>query len=197
MIERKPNWTKWKLTPDATAWQAVALSLDIDPGKVMHSADGWMAPGHFVSDEQQEFKDRLDVLIANVGHNDLLKPRSLSMNGGAYCTINIANFAIWANSVEWQIPSELSQLALVKSEKQQSETSHDCQLYSSPWLNIQKSAIAEFFDPRRNPDAKREEVVEWIKQAALKAGLPDSENLASAIFTLIKPENHDPKKRRG
>jgi hypothetical protein len=68
--------------------------------------------------------------------------------------------------------------------------------YSSPWLIIQQSAIEQFFKPRRNPDAKRDAVVEWIKQQAETAGLPDSNNIAAAIFTIIKPTNHDPKKKR-
>lgn len=69
--------------------------------------------------------------------------------------------------------------------------------YSTPVLAVLNAAITEFFEPRRNPDAKREEVVKWIKSKMLDAGLADSDNIAAAIFTIIKPENHDPKKRRG
>lgn len=68
--------------------------------------------------------------------------------------------------------------------------------YSSKWLEIQQSAIAQFFNPRRNPDVKKEEVVEWINTQAVSAGLGESKNIASTIFTIIKPENHDPKKKR-
>lgn len=68
--------------------------------------------------------------------------------------------------------------------------------YSTSWLKIQQATIAQFFSPRRNPDAKKEEVVDWIKTQALEAGLPDSNNIATTIFTIIKPENHDPKKKR-
>lgn len=68
--------------------------------------------------------------------------------------------------------------------------------YSTAWLTIQQAAIAQFFNPRRNPDAKRDEVVEWIKQQAETTGLPDSNNIATTIFTIIKPANHDPKKKR-
>ncbi|GEM_PF-2433493 len=68
--------------------------------------------------------------------------------------------------------------------------------YSTSWLTIQQAAINQFFNPRRNPDAKKEEIVEWIKAAAVNAGLPDSQNVPSTIFTIIKPENHDPKKKR-
>lgn len=69
--------------------------------------------------------------------------------------------------------------------------------YSTPLLAILNAAIAKFFDPRRNPDAKRDEVVEWIKSKMIAAEVADSDNIATAIFTIIKPENHDPRKRRG
>lgn len=69
-------------------------------------------------------------------------------------------------------------------------------IYSTKWLAIQQATIVQFFNPRRNPDAKREEVVKWIKQQAETAGLPSSNNIATTIFTIIKPANHDPKKKR-
>lgn len=68
--------------------------------------------------------------------------------------------------------------------------------YSTKWLEIQQAAIAQFFNPRRNPDAKKDEVIEWINTQAVSAGLGESNNIASTIFTIIKPENHDPKKKR-
>lgn len=69
--------------------------------------------------------------------------------------------------------------------------------YSTKWLGIQLAAIGEFFNPRRNPDAKKDEVVDWINDQAVNAGLTASNNIAETIFTIIKPENHDPKKKRG
>lgn len=68
--------------------------------------------------------------------------------------------------------------------------------YSTKWLEIQQAAIAQFFNPRRNPDAKKDEVIEWINTQAANAGLGESNNIASTIFTIIKPEKHDPKKKR-
>ncbi len=68
--------------------------------------------------------------------------------------------------------------------------------YSTKWLEIQQAAIDEFFNPRRNPDAKKEEVIAWINTQAVKSGLVESNNIAKTIFTIIKPENHDPKKKR-
>ena len=68
--------------------------------------------------------------------------------------------------------------------------------YSTKWLEIQQAAIAEFFSPRHEVDAKKEEIVSWIIWMAGEAGIKAPENIAKAIFTIIKPENHSPKIRR-
>jgi intergrase/recombinase len=69
--------------------------------------------------------------------------------------------------------------------------------YSTPRIAIMQAAIAEFFEPRRSVDAKKPVVVEWIKSQMIEAKIPDSANIAEAMFTIIKPEDHDPRKRRG
>lgn len=68
--------------------------------------------------------------------------------------------------------------------------------YSTSWLFIQWAATAEFFEQRGAVDAKKEEVVDWIIDKAKQAGLPYSKNIAEAMFTIIKPHDHDPRKRR-
>ena len=69
--------------------------------------------------------------------------------------------------------------------------------YTTEYINIMEAAISKFFEPRRNVDARREEVVPWIKSLMCEKGLVDSNNIASAMFTIIKPPDHDPRKRRG
>ncbi len=69
--------------------------------------------------------------------------------------------------------------------------------YTTTYIDIMHAAINEFFEPRRSVDARKDEVVEWIKVKLSEAGLLESDNVATAMFTIIKPSNHDPKKRRG
>jgi hypothetical protein len=70
-------------------------------------------------------------------------------------------------------------------------------IYSTPTLAILNASVNKFFEPRREKDAKRDEVVEWIKEQMKAAKMPDSDNVAAAIFTIIKPVDHDPRRRRG
>lgn len=122
-------------------------------------------------------------------------------NSGRHPEITpLAYFIEWAQSKNFR-PEWLTQAIMLGLYTPKQEAAPPAQIvtepaYSTAWMNIQQSSIAKFFNPRRNPDAKKEEVVEWIKSAALAAGLPDSQNIASTIFTIIKPENHDPKKKR-
>lgn len=113
MSDRKPNWSKWKLIPNAKIWEVAALSLDIDPDKVKHNPQGWMAGGSYTTLEGQDFKDRVEVIAANAMNdiNSLLYLVTLNQNGKEYCQINIANFAKWAISKSLSLPSELAVLA--------------------------------------------------------------------------------------
>jgi hypothetical protein len=70
-------------------------------------------------------------------------------------------------------------------------------IYTTPLLAILRAAVDQFFHPRRSTDAKSEEVVEWIIAEIDRAGLPESRKVAEAMFTIIKPNDHDPKKKRG
>lgn len=69
--------------------------------------------------------------------------------------------------------------------------------YSTPLLALQKAAIFEFYSQQRVVDPKKKEVVGWLFEAAKEFDFPLSANVADAMFTIIKPKNHDPKKRRG
>ena len=68
--------------------------------------------------------------------------------------------------------------------------------YSSPWLEVARGAIEEFYAPRRNPDAKSEEVIAWIVNKAKESGIALPGSTAKTLFTILKPVDHDPKNKR-
>ena len=117
MSDRKPNWNKWKLIPNAKIWAVAALSLDIDPDKVKHNPQDWMANA-FTTLEGQDFKDRVEVITANAMNDksSLLYLVTLNQGGVEYCEISIANFAKWAISKSLSLPSELAVLASKEDE---------------------------------------------------------------------------------
>jgi hypothetical protein len=88
---RTPIWDKWRLIPKPAPWQCVALSLNIDPDKVRHDRYG----GGPV--ESKDFKDRLDVVKANL--YGVLKGNSHAMD--------LREFAAWVHRIGWEAPPEL------------------------------------------------------------------------------------------
>ena len=68
---------------------------------------------------------------------------------------------------------------------------------STGWLEILVETLRVHFPENRARDPKKASVVEWIKAEAKKKGINPSDNIANAIFTIIKPDNHNPKKPRG
>ncbi len=104
--DRVPNWGVWRLRKP-TIWQAVALSLNIDPDYVRHSY-AEMYQGHFF-DEGQEFLDRLEIARDNYSEIMGLPPRPIKASDEA--PINLPLFAQWARTVaQWEMPAELEAL---------------------------------------------------------------------------------------
>lgn len=109
--ERKPNWEVWANVPAWTAWEAVALSLDIDPKKVKLNGNAWMSAdvnSDFPHQEGRTFDDRLIVLRRNLSSLQLHK--SLSHRPD-YSELNAGDFVRWALSLKWTIPPEMAALA--------------------------------------------------------------------------------------
>ena len=80
--------------------------------------------------------------------------------------------------------------------KKKIETTNIYTIYSTKWLEVQQAAIEEFFSPRHEVDAKKEEVIQWIEMKAKELKIRDPNRIATSIFTIIKPEDHSPRKRR-
>jgi len=69
--------------------------------------------------------------------------------------------------------------------------------YTTPFLDIMKAAIDQFYSIRKAVDPKKEDVTGWLKEAAVELDVALSDNVADAMFTIIKPIDHNPKRRRG
>jgi hypothetical protein len=61
---RVPNWRKWKYCLEVPLWQAVALSLGIDPDKVRRASRSADLRKGKRFDEGEEFELRLRVNIS-------------------------------------------------------------------------------------------------------------------------------------
>lgn len=195
-ILNTPNWNKWNLMPEVEIWQAAALSLNIDPDSIdMNDRWSYMQIKSAFEDMQRDYIDRLEIIAGHIGHT-LSRTNKRGMNIWQ-ANVMLTEFVSWCGRSNISIPSQLiPSQTLQKTIADKIAPANNAATYSTKWLEIQQAAIAQFFNPRRNPDAKKEAVIEWINAKAVEAKLGESNNIASTIFTIIKPENHDPKKKR-
>lgn len=109
--DRKPRWAVWKLAPRVELWQAVSLSLDLEPTSVWRRTFSAMGePTPFSHSESQVFTDRLEVACLNASR---LTGRSPSGDFTVHLETPTNEFARFAIEVGWEIPEALAQLAPV------------------------------------------------------------------------------------
>jgi hypothetical protein len=115
---REPNWNQWKHVPYAKIWEAVALSLNIDPMKVRETSNSWPANEdewpdtvEKIFDESDEFEDRVFIAGRNLGVNQRLLQGARNQLAPAYWDVNLAEFAAWARSVDWHTPEPFAMMA--------------------------------------------------------------------------------------
>lgn len=99
--DRRPNWEKWRHVPYLKPWEAVALSLDIDPGHVRINEHSWMVD-RLLFNEAKDFQDREEIAKRNLG---------VSLKS-TFHGIAMAEFAAWALSIGWKTPKEFAALAI-------------------------------------------------------------------------------------
>lgn len=106
--DRTPNWGKWRHVPNVELWEAVALSLDIEPNLVKFHYDGWTSNTHFF-EESELFNERIFVAERNLSAGGALKPMAV-VEHRARCQVSLASFATWACSINWEIPQQLVEM---------------------------------------------------------------------------------------
>jgi hypothetical protein len=126
-----PDWNLWRKIPTVKAWEAVALSLSLEPKAVKYvdlkranavralrdDKIGLMARQQALLDdgpayrfhESPEFNERLEVTIRN-GEALPTVGASPADDYAADRTVRLSQFATLASSLGWEIPVELKEL---------------------------------------------------------------------------------------
>lgn len=108
--ERLPNWSVWQNIPEPELWQAVALSLNIDPNKVTRVQNWDRSPDPF--DEGQDFKDRIFMSVSNLGKSPYftLSPRFIAVRE-EMALVSLPAMAAWSVELKWPCPPDFTELA--------------------------------------------------------------------------------------
>jgi hypothetical protein len=151
--ERAPNWRIWKHVPEVKTYEAVALSLNIDPDKIRHSPHSWMADERLF-DEGEEFQERLFVVERNLEMLGVINLTDVQYRDEDPI-IRLRKFAAWAVTIGWVLPSELTELAAAESRSAIPDSKKEDR------RRITKSKSA----PRRVAvQTKRDAVASWLAQ---------------------------------
>jgi hypothetical protein len=110
-----PEWRHWRLRKRINAWEAIALSMGIEPRAVRFDRHAWMTGGApnldaAFHDEAQadEYASRLQILADCIGDPEHFAPGALSLAGPHLHEVAVADFARWVRDVaDWEAPSEL------------------------------------------------------------------------------------------
>jgi len=106
-----PKWEKWKLVPNIGTWEALALSIGVEPW-------GFEEYQEWYKELSQAQKclifDRGFVLerVVNAGIISLVNNNNYAIN----VYISMKEFVDWINTTDWDIPGELATLNCGESE---------------------------------------------------------------------------------
>ena len=107
----KPRWEEWLQSPRIRLWQAVALSCDLRPAKILLARKNPLK--HKIAPERcREYRRRLRVALRNLG--DGLQPVGVGAPKSR-CWIKLAEFGAWAVGMGWTLPDELLRVKPGKS----------------------------------------------------------------------------------
>ena len=108
-----PKWDKWRHMRDVEIWEAVALSLNLDPDKLpvyLRAYDKYGDDPFRICPPQ--FLERLLVVNSNCGKSFGFKPVH---NLKARCLVDLPEFAAWALKLSIpDLPPELMAMALIE-----------------------------------------------------------------------------------
>lgn len=88
--QTRADWDLWEFMPHCLYWQAVALSLDLEPPTNESSVRGW----------PPEYERRRKIAAAHMECKNL--QRSKADHG--YGTVDLPAFSAWAQSLGWSLP---------------------------------------------------------------------------------------------
>jgi hypothetical protein len=180
--DRTPNWNKWRLIPNPTLWQCVALSLNIDPDKVHKE---WLEINLVIREEGRKFNDRLAIALANAGDTGALRPTKYTMDSKCW-EVSLRQFAAWAHRVGWEAPPELLAMADLGGGRLAEGPEWPWGSHETKLLRYLAAAAKKFWenydpgDPTTAPT--NQQVIDWLKTQGV------AERNAEVMATILRAD---------
>lgn len=107
------NWNKWKFIPKAPLWEAVCLTLDVEPNDEVLGMRHWLQSRRGVPRGlPPEFVDRLQVAQANMSTNGPLRPLALysGVLQNPHAEVSLSELAAFAVRCGWTVPDAMQSM---------------------------------------------------------------------------------------
>ena len=91
-----PDWEMWQSMPTARLWEAVALSLGVDPVEAARDA--------YLPQHCSDYPKRLRIAEAHLAAGTALRLVSGALDTPT-ATVRLPEFGAWARSVGWALPA--------------------------------------------------------------------------------------------
>ena len=163
---KTPDWSEWGLMPKVELWQAVALSMNLEPHDLRRDINsellgfgGFFKQGTFLNHRAESaFEKRIRMVVANLKEQAIFPQTVINHREVRSSKVSLAEFTAWASSsrVGWKIPQELAALA--------KETSN---LTSRPGESVSSPEERRSNEQQESSDSK-----DWINRNQVMAFFP-------------------------
>ncbi len=120
---KAPDWSEWNYIPEVEVWQAVALSMNLEPNALRRNTDtpllgfgSFFKEGTFLNIKMElEFEKRIRLLLSNLVDKTKF-PQGVINNYENRCSkVNLIEFSVWGRTVECfrNIPNEILDIAKI------------------------------------------------------------------------------------
>jgi hypothetical protein len=167
------NWNVWGNVPGGELWQVVAVSLNINPenmltGVAFDRSSESLSKYCFPKD----FKDRLDVAVARIGHDlQATVPSRPSRLPWDHSYVRMDAFVKLAETLNWELPVEFPR-PTPQQEPTPAQSAWPWGGYQTDLLKHLAAAVQEFwtkYDPAKPTTAPTNaKVIDWLKRRGVR-----------------------------
>ena len=185
---RIPRWSYWRACAEWKLYEAIALSLNLNP----EALDGFYDEGKadtFSSSKAEEFEERIEIALTHLRAGTLFRLHpNMSKGSARQRAIAPTAFVEWAVGMKWKLPKQF--LNLRQNPPPATSKGWPWGAYSTRKLCVLAATVEEFYADQSGdaPVAHTiSGIAEWIR--AHHGDVVTSDELARNIATIIRPDD--------
>lgn len=207
--ETKPDWQKWRLIPEWHLWQALALSVDVEPSaaRIKYDIDGLDTTDFRYARGELGRRAEIVYQIVDMGYGEAQGLLAVEWRRGRAplaAPVRPANFVQWSKTAGWELPPEL----LACATECRGDDGQHLKATRWPWgdyetklLSVLAEAVHQHWSvyesEKPGTAPLQAEVTEWIEQRLTEIGYQNPSTLAQYMATIIRADGAPVGRRKG